>query len=54
MSERNRSLTVTIRANICYFSDYDGTLSPTTFFNSNEKTVRIPNYNIKTGLDPIL
>jgi HAD superfamily hydrolase (TIGR01484 family) len=35
-------------------SDYDGTLSPTTFFNSDDKTVRIPNYHCLTELDRIL
>ena len=35
-------------------SDYDGTLSPTTFFNSDDKTVRIPNYHSLTELDRIL
>jgi hypothetical protein len=35
-------------------SDYDGTLSPTTFFNSDDKTVRIPNYHSQTELDRIL
>lgn len=35
-------------------SDYDGTLSPTTFFNSDDKTVRIPNHHSQTELDRIL
>ena len=35
-------------------SDYDGTLSPTTFFNSDDKTVRISNYHSQTELDRIL
>jgi hypothetical protein len=36
------------------FSDYDGTLSPTTYLNSDNKTVRIPNYHSQTELDRIL
>lgn len=35
-------------------SDYDGTLSPTSFFNSDDKTVRIPNYHSQRKLDRIL
>ena len=35
-------------------SDYDGTLSPTSFFNSDDRTVRIPNYLSQTELDRIL
>jgi HAD superfamily hydrolase (TIGR01484 family) len=35
-------------------SDYDGTLSPTTFCNPDDKTVRIPNYHSQTELDRIL
>jgi HAD superfamily hydrolase (TIGR01484 family) len=35
-------------------SDYDGTLSPTAFFNPNDKTARIANYQSQTGLDRIL
>ena len=36
------------------FSDYDGTLSPIPFFNSDDKTLRIPNYHSQTELDRIL
>jgi hypothetical protein len=32
------------------FSDYDGTLSPTTYLNSDNKTIRIPNYHSQTQL----
>ena len=32
------------------FSDYDGTLSPTTYLNSDNKTLRIPNYHSQTQL----
>jgi len=35
-------------------SDYDGTLSPTTYINSGDKTVRLANYRSQMELDRIL